>query len=343
MSKGADEMTPRLHKRLFWQGGRALLAALLLAGVILSGRFAHFWDTAGFAFVFGGGIALFFMGFSLPQFGAAVRYLAGRPLRVEEASILPYLWEALGRNFWIVGVLGTIASFVLTLAKTSDGIQQVAFLLTASFRLALYGMFLAVVCAIPVLKSREYLDRLEENPPTSVDLSEHQPWTFVNAAGYVLMIAILGWTIVLPAARGFLQEQRLVSFFFDPSALLVVAGGAVVMMLFLGRTSLGTALTSGLAAIGLLGSLMGLMQTLFAFTKKSISDVASALAFVISCCFLALLGLILVGLPLADHEGRAAGRPKGLGFSRLAWYLFPLLALLFLMVTFIAVVTPIKM
>jgi hypothetical protein len=152
----------------------------------------------------------------------------------------------------------------------------------------------------------------------------------------------LRWTIVLPAAGGFLQEQRLLSFFFDPSAILVVAGGAVIMLIFLGRASLGASLTSGLAVTGLLGSLMGLMQTLFAFTEKSIRDVSSALAFVISSCFLALLGMILAGLPLADHEVRAAGRPGGLVFNRLAWYVFPLLALLFLVLTFIAVVTPIK-
>jgi hypothetical protein len=335
-------MTPRVHKKTFWRIGRILLAVLLLAGIILSGRFAHFWGAAGFAFVFGGGLALFFMGFSLSQIGAAARYAAGRPLREEDKSLLPYLWEALGRNFWVVGVLGTIANFVLTLARPSEGIQQVAFLMTASFRPALYGMILAVVCAVLALKSKEDLVRLEESPPTSVSLSERQPWTFTNAAGYAVLIVILGWTIVLPAARGFLQEQRLLSFFFDLSALLVVAGGAVIMMIFLGKTSLGTALNSGLAVTGLLGSLMGLMQTLFAFTEKSIRDVSSALAFVISSCFLALLGMILVGLPLADHEARAAGWPRGLAFNRLAWYVFPLLALLFLVVTFIGVVTPIK-
>ncbi len=336
-------MTPRVHKKLAWHLGRALLTAILLAGIILSGRFAHFWDAAGFAFVFVGGLALYFMGFSLSQIGAAARYAAGRPLREGDVSILPYLWEALGRNFWIVGVLGTIANFVLTLGRTSEGIQQVAFLLTTSFLPALYGMFLAVVCAVPALKSKEDLNRMRETPPTSLGTSESQSWTFVNVAGYILLVALLGWTIVLPAARGFLQEQRLLSFFFDPSALLVVVGGAVIMMIFLGRASVGTALTFGLAVIGLLGSLMGLMQTLFAFTKKSISDVASALAFIISCCFLALLGIILAGLPLADHEARAAGRPRGLSFNRLAWYLFPLLALLFLVMTFIAVVTPVKM
>jgi hypothetical protein len=336
-------MTPRVHKKAIWYIGRAFLAVLLLAGVVLSGRLARFWDAAGFAFVFGGGLALFLMGFSLPQIGAAARFAAGRPLREGDASILPGLWEALGRNFWVVGVLGTIASFVLTLARTAEGIQQVAFLLSASFRPALYGMFLAVVCAIPALKSREKLTRLEENSQMSVNGRDRLPWTFGNVAGYVLMIAILVWTIVLPAARGFLQEQRLLGFFFDPSALLVVAGGALIMLLFLGRGLLEGALTSGLAVTGLLGSLMGLMQTLFAFTKKSITDVASALAFVISSCFLALLGMILLGLPLEDHEARAAGRrPGGLSFNRLAWYVFPLLALLFLILTFIAVVTPMK-
>jgi hypothetical protein len=121
-------MTSWTHNKLFWRIGRILLTVGLLAGVVLSGKFAHFWDAAGFAFVFGGGLALFFMGFSPLQIGTAVRYLVGRPLGERDESGLPYLWEALGRNFWIVGVLGTIANFVLTLARNSEGIQQVAFL-----------------------------------------------------------------------------------------------------------------------------------------------------------------------------------------------------------------------
>lgn len=336
-------MTPQLNKKALWRIGRIFLAGLFLAGIGLSGRFAHFWDSAGFAFVFGGGLALFVMGFSLPQIGVAARSAAGLPLGEEEAEIAPYLWEALSRNFWVVGVLGAVANFVLTLARTSEGIQQVAFLLTASFRPALYGMFLAVVCAVPALKAREAALLSKEVSTTALRKDENRPWTFWNIAGYVLMAAILGWTVVLPAARGFLQERSLLSFFFDGSALLVVAGGVVIVSLFLGRTSLGRSLTFGLAVAGLLGSLMGLMQTLFAFTQKSISDVASALAFVISSCFLALLGMILVGIPLADHETRATVRRGESGLSRLAWYLFPLVALFFLIVTFIAVVTPIKM
>ena len=336
-------MTPRAQKKTLWSIGRILLTARLLAGVILSGRFSGFWDAGGFVFVFAGGLSLFLMGFSLPQIRSAARYAAGRPLREEDVSILPSLWEALGRNFWVVGVLGAVASFVLTLARTSEGIQQIAFLLTASFRPALYGMLLAVVCAVPALKSSENLAERREPSGPSDSLGGNRPWTFENFSGAVLLIAILVWTIVLPASRGFLQEQRLLGFFFDPSALLVVAGGTVIMMVFLGKGSLGAALTTALAATGLLGSLMGLMQALFAFTQKSIQEVASALAFVVSSCFLALVGLILVAFPLADHETSSAGRPWRPGLKRLAWYFFPLLALLFLVLTFIAVVTPIKM
>ncbi len=336
-------MPTQPNKKAFWRIGRIFLAGLFLAGVVLTGRFAHFWDSAGFAFVFGGGLALFLMGFSLPQIGVAARSAAGLPLREEEAEIAPYIWEALGRNFWVVGVLGAVANFVLTLARTSEGLQQVAFLLTASFRPALYGMFLAVICAVPALKTREAVLLTKGGATTALREGENRPWTFWNIAGTVLMVAILSWTVVLPAARGFLQERRLLSFFFDGSALLVVVGGVVIVSLFLGRISLGRSLTFGLAVTGLLGSLMGLIQTLFAFTQKSISDVASALAFVISSCFLALLGMILVGIPLADHEARATIRRGESGLSRLAWYLFPLVALFFLIVTFIAVVTPVKM
>lgn len=335
-------MTSPPQRKTLWFIGRILITAFLLAGIILSGRFSQFWDAGGFAFVFAGGLALLLMGFSLPQIRTGARYAAGLPLQNGDASILPFLWEALARNFWIVGVLGAIANFVLTLARPSEGLQQVAFLLIASFRPALYGMLLAAVCAVPALKSREELTRLEESASAAVRPGDRQPWTLVNAAGYVMLIAILVWTIILPASRGFLQEQRLLSFFFDPSALLVVAGGTVVMMVFLGRTSPGAALTTGLAITGLLGSLTGLMQALLAFTQKSIQEVASALAFVISSCFLALLGMILVALPLAEHESPSAGRPGWLGLKRLAWYFFPLLALLFLVLTFIAVVTPVK-
>jgi hypothetical protein len=68
--------------------------------------------------------------------------------------------------------------------------------------------------------------------------------------------------------------------------------------------------------------------------------VPGALGFVLSSCFTALLRMALIGVPLEDQAisiGRI-GAPSA--FSRVSWYVFPLLSLIFLILVFINIIIP---
>jgi hypothetical protein len=124
-------------------------------------------------------------------------------------------------------------------------------------------------------------------------------------------------------------------------SVLVVIGGSVALALFIGAGAGARAWTFGFSMTGLIGLLMGLIQGLFGFVNRNIGEIAAACVFIISACSFSLLGLITVANPLEDREimdGRRAG-PAPL--SRLFWAVFPLIVFIFLLLTFIMVVTPI--
>jgi hypothetical protein len=123
-------------------------------------------------------------------------------------------------------------------------------------------------------------------------------------------------------------------------AALIVFGGAVALALFMGAAAGARALTLGFGLTGLAALLMGLVQALLGFVHKSVAEIAAAVAFIISASSFALLGLAVIAAPREDREVME-GRVEGPGtVSRMLWTVFPLLAFIFLVLTFIMVVTP---
>jgi len=72
-----------------------------------------------------------------------------------------------------------------------------------------------------------------------------------------------------------------------------------------------------------------------------IDEIAAAVTFIISSCFVSWLGMMLVGAPLEDRMVKAGKINKHSPSNRLAWYIYPLVILIFLIMTFVVVVTPI--
>ncbi len=114
------------------------------------------------------------------------------------------------------------------------------------------------------------------------------------------------------------------------------------MVVFLGNDAAGRTFTLSFALTGLIGTLMGFVQVLISFAHRSIQDVASAMAFILSSCFVALLGMMLVGAPLEDRSVKRGRASKPSTLSRVAWYVFPLVTLILLVITLVLVITPIK-
>jgi hypothetical protein len=154
--------------------------------------------------------------------------------------------------------------------------------------------------------------------------------------GYVLFLSVLVSTSRIP-----LDLLELWPVYRPP--LLVVLGGTLALMLFTGGNNTRLTPSASFAGMGLIGSLMGFIQMLHGMTFPSpqgIAQVAGAVAFVIFSCFTALLGMALVGAPLEDRAIRIGRVDAPSAFSRVSWYFFPLLSLIFVIVVFINIILP---
>jgi hypothetical protein len=88
---------------------------------------------------------------------------------------------------------------------------------------------------------------------------------------------------------------------------------------------------------------MGCIQILHSMTiggAAGIATLAGALEFVLSSCFTALLGIVLLGAPLEDNAIRKGQVPAPSVLNRMSWYVFPLLALMFTVLVFVVLTIP---
>lgn len=326
---------------------KLLILCCLVFVVILSGKFSDFMQGVGFVFVLLAGVFLTLISFSFKEIGSVFKHTLGRSASTEEQRKAGYFWEATARNFWMVGVLGSVISFVIALGSSEGGIFGISSRMSASYISAVYGMALAVICIVPALKTAGLSDTLSKNQRQ--DVLEERSDTNIpfpkldNVIGYVLFIFALGWAIFTPlmgqVSEGPIEPQDL--FLYWPS-LLVVLGGTVAIGVFVGNSGAGRSITIGFALTGMLATLMGFVQAMIGFSSKDIQDVASAITFILSSCFIALVGMMLVGNPLVDRSLKADSAQKTHPLNRIAWFVFPLITLILLFLTFVMVVTPIQ-
>jgi hypothetical protein len=327
---------------------RILIVVFFVMGVILSGSFfTDLMKGPSLVFVLLGGVGMVLMGFSAREIGTAFKHAAAGPDVKESLQNSSYFWEAAARNFLMVGVLGAFISFITSLGRPSGGIASIALGMSESFLPAVYGIILAVICFVPVLKLTAELKKpllqepreILERPGEKAD----KILRFENLIGYVLFIAVVGWTIISSLSQNELDGplNPWEVFIYWPS-ILVVLGGTIVLVMFIGDAVAGKSFTLSFALTGLIGSLMAFVQTLISFSSRGVKDVASAMTFIISSCFIALLGMMLVGIPLEDRTIKTGENKKQLTLSRIAWYVFPVVALILLLFAFVTVLIPVK-
>jgi len=326
---------------------RILVVCCLVFAVILSGKFTDLMSGPGFVFVLLGGVTLTLMSFSFKEIGLALKHTSSRPDSAEEQRKSGYFWETAVRNFWMMGVLGSVISFVIALGNSEGGIFGIANRMSASYLSAVYGMIFAVICTVPAAKISGILNRQsKEERQNILEESEDKKIPFLKfetVIGYALFIFILGWATFAPlwgqAFEGPVKPQDL---FFHWPSLLVVLGGTIAITLFVGNAAAGRFFTIGFALTGFLATLMGFVQAMFGFSSRGIQEVAAAITFILSSCFIALLGMMLIGNPLEDRSVKAGRGQKPLTLSRIVWFVFPLVVLILLFLTFVMVVTPIQ-
>jgi hypothetical protein len=329
---------------------RWLFAAAFIFAVAASGLFTGLMNAAGLFYLVFGSIAAALMGFTGREIATAFRQAAGGTTEMESLGKSAYFWEAAARNAWILGGLGSALNFIIALSRESSGIADVSSRMIHSLIIMLYGLVLAVVCLIPEMKLAGLADktrsRWEARPASEAEGGPRLAGGAIAAdriIGYVLFAAVLGLTVVFlirgQPRSGSLPIGKLLLHW---PAYLVVLGGSIALALFVGVGPGARAWTLGFAMTGLISLLMGLIQALFGFVHRNVGEIASAVAFIISASSLTLLGLVSVASPLEDREVMD-GRREGPGpLSRFFWVLLPLLTFIFLILTFIMVVTPMK-
>jgi flagellar motor component MotA len=272
---------------------------------------------------------------------------AGKPVGSQpENNKSLILWESASRSFWMVGVLATLIAFVMTMADSTGGIGGIATRMAAALVPTVYGVILSVICLVPAMKLKEsrVSRSLEGKTELEGKLGEGAiaPLCIENIIGYVLIAAIIVWSLIESALSSndpILEAWEWIVYW--PS-LLVVLGGTIAIVLFVGNSPKGRTFTFGFAVTGLIGSLMGIIQVLLGFASRSIEDIAAAITFILSSCFFALLGLMIVGSPLEDRAIKTTSTAKHSTLSRVVWYVFPLVTLILLVITFFLIITPMK-
>jgi hypothetical protein len=340
-------MSSTKPNRKYWSiAGRILLLLIVLAGAVQSGTPASYFDRYGFLFVLVGGIALMLISFPGAEIGRAFRHAAGASCSDAEMKGSACFWEAAGRGFWLLGglssVLSLIFGFIGLRTMQTASMSSLMPILIRPLLSIFYGSLLAVICLIPCWK---LLGILQSRASTPVSAQREAPtsagnrgWRFGAIFGYVLFVAAL-----MATSRVLLSLSLIELWSVFRPALLVVVGGSFVLILFMGGGNTRLTPSSAFACMGLIGSLMGFIQMLHGMTVPSpigIARVAGALAFILFSCCTALLGMALVGAPMEDRAIRMgqAGAPSA--FSRVSWYVFPLLSLIFVVLVFNMMITP---
>jgi hypothetical protein len=320
-----------IKKKILLIPGWILSLAALSLGLIQSGNPSNLLDISGFLFVVVGGVALAMISFPGAEIWRALRDSAITPVNGVDLRASMFFWEAAGRGFWISGILGSILHLLIfyrSIGTVESGTWQLMTRgLSQSLVATLYGFLLAVICFIPgwkltaKLRSRP-LGQTEEQCPTSI---EHSGWRFAAAFGYVLFFLLLIFCFLrIPAPAPLLMGLK--------PAFLMVVGGTIALMLFFRGTKSPSTLYTALAVMGIVGLLIGSIQMQ--------GHVVGALGFLLSSCLTPLLGIVLVGAPLEDRAIRTERIASPSTFSRLAWYIFPLLALIFLVPMFFMLTIP---
>jgi TonB family protein len=338
--------------------GKILILVLIVAAVIRS----YFMNTQtnfvfpyGFIFILVGGVTLVMISFT----GAEIRRALLPSVRASGNDVeiwhSVFFWEAAARGFWMLGGIGSVLNLMVGFegmkTQESANLGPVIDILIRCLLATFYGTLLAVICLIPrwklmrKLQNQRLLSSTEQGE-TLVSIRS-RGWSLGTAIGYILFFGVLA---LIVSNFSVPMLWNMLPLIFHPQALLLVVGGALVLMLFSGEGNSERNLSMSFAAMGFIGSLMGCIQVLSGIasfsrlgTPASIGEVAYGVLFVLSTCFVTLLGLILVGAPLADRAIRIGRSAAPSALSRVSWYGFPLLTLIVVPLTFVAIIRPMPM
>jgi hypothetical protein len=238
-------------------------------------------------------------------------------------------------------VLSIVTSFAAMKSEYSTGMSAIVPMLIRPLLSIFYGSLLAVICFVPCCKLMGKLPSRSSAPGAESSdtlASQERPGRrFGTVTGYALFLAALVLAVRLP------NVSLSGVFIACMPSFLVVLGGTLALMLFMAGNYTRLTPSAAFAGMGLIGSLMGFIQMLHGMTDPSprgIGQVAGALAIILASCFTALLGMAALGAPLEDRAVRIGRVGAPSAFSRVSWYVFPLMSLIFLVLVYTMIVLP---
>jgi hypothetical protein len=238
-------------------------------------------------------------------------------------------WQAAARHAWLAGGLGSVLLFVRALTAPSSAIGDVASRMAMAFAAAAWGLALAMLFGL--IGTRVERRATAAGRGRQASMAE-------RILGVVLLVGLIGFTTVgLPLGSGVGGLQPWALLVHWPAILLVVGAA------FSGIAAAGDGMRAETAApacalAGTLGGLVGLVLAMTGFAQPDLGRVTAGVSFMITSCSTGLLGL-LAAASLREGED-AGGRGTSASVVRASWVLFPLVSLLFLVVVFLLVVTP---
>ncbi len=321
-----------------------LLVALIVAAVA-SGKFSDFIDGFGLGFVLMGGFAMALMSFSAGDIMEALKGAGGVRQSAAENRNSLFLWGSLSRNFWMMGVLAALIAFAVALTSSEGGIAGMAEAMAGSLVSAVYGMIFCVMSLVVAMK-------LGSRSAGTSQQAQEQPgggfrsMGLTRAFGYILFFAMIAGTLIRAMMTGNAEAnvagRHAWEWLIYWPSLLVVLGGTTALVLYIGNAAKGQTLTFGFAVTGFIGSLMGFIQVLLGMAGRSIQEISAGVTLMLSSCFFALLGMMVAGAPLEDLTVKDPQGTRRSAMSRVAWYVFPLVALIFVVIALVIVLTPMK-
>jgi hypothetical protein len=312
------------------------------AVLVASGRFGPFLHARGLVFLLLGCVALGFTSFTVAEIWAACRDgCAPDPHRASTGTSALF-WEATARNAWLTGSLGSVVFFVLALTYPSGAIRVIATNMSLAFVPSILGLAVAALALVPSLKLKDAMEALAPGegavPAGTRSPVRRRAWE--HSVGPVLVVALVAWTVSgLPAASAS-EVPAPWGFLLHWPALFVVVGGTTAVLLLAGRPLARRIRSVSFAVAGAIGTLMGLVQVLLGFAARDIAALSAAGSFVVTTCFVSLLGTMLAAVPVEDEAAKAGGTGGYPWPSRVAWLLFPMLTTLYLLGTLAMVLTP---
>ncbi len=305
-------------KPLFFVG-KILFILLVVLAAMLSPDGNRLFDVLSIVFVLGTGAGMALMSFSFPEIFAALRRVATPGEDENAIRKAVFFWETMARNFLLAGIVGTLLGYILMLGRMDDP-KMIGPQLGIAFITTLYGVFLAVLCGIPAMVLAKRLTGGSNDEKTATQPETGGQGSIVTRViGYAVFLAVF----VLGADLANNWDM-----FVDWPSLLLVCGGAIAFVLVLGDGGAGQAFSQGFVFTGLFGGLMGLVQLLNNLANPK--GLGPAMAFALLSSLAALLGMMMVGIPMEDRDIIKKGLYRRLALNRVAWYGFPLLVLIIL-------------